>query len=520
MRAYLAIAALIAGGHVAAQDSIQLLDARFVMDKKMTRNADGVTVHFDNGDIFISTDKIQSTTARLEGIDDDLTAEDRDKLAEGLVRDPNGRWVTERTAERRFTAMRRAREKMIEDAKTHRRWANRYEERTRNFEFEYTIDPAVMQEHKDLLEAYFKYFTKEWTIRKPRGMGRLKVCFYHDEDYFHQVSGARPGVAGYFRFVEPIELDFYFDRMDPEKTIAVMFHEANHYLTHLIDPKFHYPSWINESLAEYYGASEWDPVEKEMSVGNLQEGRLAVIQDAIGFNQTTGTGTVTVGQDDAKWQDLEELIGLPQGRFTSLHYAWGWSFVHFLFHGEGGKYEKNFKKFYKSLPSDRKIPKVRFQAGMVQVRPDAQIEALKRYLKVKDLDVLEREWHDYVRGLKGTGAAGKVLAGRIAFMEDMPIKAKRFFNEAIEAGSTNPLVYYYLGQAHYDKREYQDALDNFVKFAELDPLNGMVYVHMARCVDRMDKDNNKDEVKRLRQLALEVDPDNYSVFLEVGFEGK
>lgn len=28
----------------------------------------------------------------------------------------------------------------------------------------------------------------------------------------------------------------------------------------------------------------------------------------------------------------------------------------------------------------------------------------------------------------------------------------------------------------------------------------------------------KDEVKRLRQLALEVDPDNYSVFLEVGFE--
>ena len=53
-------------------------------------------------------------------------------------------------------------------------------------------------------------------------------------------------------------------------------------------------------------------------------------------------------------------------------------------------------------------------------------------------------------------------------------------------------------------------------FAELDPLNGMVYVHMARCVEKMDKD--KDEVKRLRQLALEVDPDNYSVFLEVGFE--
>ena len=135
---------------------------------------------------------------------------------------------------------------------------------------------------------------------------------------------------------------------------------------------------------------------------------------------------------------------------------------------------------------------------------------------MKDLDVLEQQWHDYVRGLKATGSPGKILAGRLAMMDDRPIKAKRFFNEAIEAGSTNPLTYYYLAQAHYEKREYQDALDNFVKFAELDPLNGMVYVHMARCVEKMNKD--KAEVKRLRQLALEVDPDNYSVFLEVGFE--
>ena len=35
-----------------------------------------------------------------------------------------------------------------------------------------------------------------------------------------------------------------------------------------------------------------------------------------------------------------------------------------------------------------------------------------------------------------------------------------------------------------------------------------------KSLEKMDK----DEVKRLRQLALEVDPDNYSVFLEVGFE--
>ena len=46
-----------------AQDSVQLKDGRFVMDKKMTRDAKGVTVHFENGDIFIPAKKILSTTA-------------------------------------------------------------------------------------------------------------------------------------------------------------------------------------------------------------------------------------------------------------------------------------------------------------------------------------------------------------------------------------------------------------------------------------------------------------------------
>ena len=83
-------------------------------------------------------------------------------------------------------------------------------ESTRNFIFQYTVDPAVVRSYMDLLEAYLKYFTKEWRISKPRGMGKLKVCFYHDREYFHQVSGAGPGTLAYFRFVEPIELDFFF----------------------------------------------------------------------------------------------------------------------------------------------------------------------------------------------------------------------------------------------------------------------------------------------------------------------
>ena len=50
--------------------------------------------------------------------------------------------------------------------------------------------------------------------------------------------------------MNPIELNFYFDRNDRALTFDVMFHETNHYLTHLLDHEFNYPLWINESLAE------------------------------------------------------------------------------------------------------------------------------------------------------------------------------------------------------------------------------------------------------------------------------
>src|SRR5688500_12493908 len=111
-----------------------------------------------------------------------------------------------------------------------------------------------------------------------------------------------------------------------------MLHETNHYLTYLIDPDFRYPLWINESLAEYYGASRWDPASKKMTVGLLQEGRLAAIQDDI-----------LAG----KWQGLEALFRLEQDAFTADHYAWGWSFVHFLLENE--KYASKFKTFYVAL---------------------------------------------------------------------------------------------------------------------------------------------------------------------------
>lgn len=486
-----------------AQDSLQLMDGRIFSDHEMSRSDLGVTVHFKNGDILVPNSLIRLST--VGGIVDSAVKwsdEEQAKIARGLVHF-EGRWVNARLREKTLAGRRESRAARIKDAQEHRKWVNRYRASTSHFEFEYTIDPEIMSELMEMMEVYFKTFTSEWGIKMPRGQGRLSVKFYHDEDYFQQVSGAPPGTLGFFRFVKPLELHFFYDRSDGEMTEDVMFHETNHYLTQLIDLKFKYPSWINESLAEYYGASDWDPVKKKMSTGKLQEGRLAVIQDLI-------------KQD--KWQGLEELIRIPHGSFNANHYAWGWSFVHFMLSNK--KYSKRFRKFYMGLARDQNIKRKRWFMGMKHVEPDEQIRALKRYLKIKDLDALEKEWRDYVTSLEPATARGYHHAGRLALGYGMPIKASRLFNVSIELGSENPMTHYYLGQALRRRGKFDTAVSSMKTHLALDPLHAIGLLELARCLEYRDrKFDENEESARLRQLALEIAPDNYSVLLDLASRG-
>ena len=277
------------------------------------------------------------------------------------------------------------------------------------------------------------------------------------------------------------ELNFYFDRNDRELTTLVMLHETNHYLTYLIDPEFRYPIWINESLAEYYGASKWNPATKTMTVGGLQEGRIAAIQDQI-----------LAG----KWQGLDALMRTPQASFTADCYAWGWSFVHFLL--ENKRYAQKFKTFYVSLARDKAVKTTKIAIGPTALRtvePDEVIRVLLQHLGVKDLDTLEKEWHESVKALQPTSARGYAEAAR-------PLRGARHAHQGQAvlpdrdrqgrpAAGRLPRA---RRRARAEERTRAPPRRRSSSAIEGDPLNGPYYVALSRAIAQRTRQSERRRV--------------------------
>ena len=147
------------------------------------------------------------------------------------------------------------------------------------------------------------------------------------------------------------------------------------------------------------------------------------------------------------------------------------------------------------------------------VEADEQIKWLKSYLGVKSLKALEKEWHGYIRGMKAASADGYHWAGTFAMSRNMPIKAQRLFKVAIDMGSKNPMTWIGLGRAQHRKNKDSEALASFDKAIEMDSLTAMFYIYKARVLEEAGA-AGKEEARKLRKLALEIEPENDQIIME------
>ncbi|MCZ6596562.1 MAG: hypothetical protein O7B99_02880, partial [Planctomycetota bacterium] len=233
----------------------------------------------------------------------------------------------------------------------------------------------------------------------------------------------------------------------------------------------------------------WNPEKKKLTTGLIQEGRLIQIQNDIAAGDTMG---------------LHKLI-TTDGMFE--HYTWGWSLVHFLMND--GRYAKKFQKFFTGLAKGKDV-KREFQgfSNLRTVAVDEVWNAFRKYLGLKsdeDVTELEQEWHDYVKTqLELVSPRGKEKAAVSAMNSGRNIRARRLFQEAIEAGTRNAVTFHKYAEFLQRKGEKGAAVENWRKAIELDPLTGEFYYALGRALEGRDEE---EEGKRLKALGLELDPE-------------
>ncbi len=490
---------------LASADMLSLKDGRFISDREIDRIEGGYTVHYVNGKLFVP-DKMVADF--FESGDDGAfvpkSDEEKAKVEKGLL--PwRGGWIKK---SRRDKLMKRelvAQSERLKQQKERRKWRNREIVKTKLFNFEHTLPDDLFAEFRSLFETYYKVFAKEWKIRPSKDFGKVTINIYHDEEYYQQVSGAPSGVVGYYVPAQR-DLHFFYDRDRHDFTVDVMFHEGNHMLTHMINERMWYPSWLGEGMAEYYGASDWDARTKTMTIGGIQSARLCVLWNQVEEREKKGK--------DRAWYGLEELI--KNQRIGAIGYSWAWSFCHFLLSSE--KYQKGFKKFFKAIGTDRKARKVAY-GPFITVPPDEQIRLLLKHLKVKELHTLEKEWHQYIRkelalDLVELDWAG---AGWIMSLYGERKKAAEFFEKAVSEGEQSGYVYYSYAKLLFDQNE-RDRASTFVQKAiEADPFHARAWLLKGLCHIRQGKDKRKEGM-RMIDLAMELDPDDSHIWLAKAFE--
>jgi tetratricopeptide (TPR) repeat protein len=111
-----------------------------------------------------------------------------------------------------------------------------------------------------------------------------------------------------------------------------------------------------------------------------------------------------------------------------------------------------------------------------------------------------------------SSAHGYAHAADTYFAYDMPIKARRFYETAIEKGDRRPVVWYGLARVLDRKNEHEKAEQAWRNAIEGDPLNGLYYAGLASAIKSRTRDPKSLEAARLNALALEVDPENLELF--------
>jgi tetratricopeptide (TPR) repeat protein len=487
LRPLVAATAILLSSAAALADLVQLKDGRFVEGVPAAVDGTNLVLKFKNGEVKVPLALVESYFIEGQVPPAPETEEGRAKAAQGLV--PwKGKWLKPADRDKAMKAELAARRADLEEAKKHSQWRDRYKFTSKYFTFESTLPKSMNEQYSQLMDAFFEAFKKDWGLGSPPKdfEPKLKVCFYSTYEDFQNIGGA-PGALAYYRFVAPRELNFFNARTDPRQTTTVMFHEATHYLEDYHSYPFNSPHCMGEGMAEYYGASTWDPKTKTLKTGEIQEGRLAEVKSDI---------------DTGRFYSLTEYLDADSRDYED--YYWGWSFWHFMMSTPA--YQKKFKAFFVDLAKGRGVERrPTGQGALVAVSTDEFVRVFKDKLGIKDLAALEKEWHEYVKNLDAPTVRGYEQAGKRAYGEGrVKFRAPRLLKKAVEMGSRDRDTMLCYARCLRRKGEMEQALGLVDKAIEVDPLDAELWSERSYLLRA---NGDAEGAKQTLALARELDPD-------------
>ncbi len=206
---------------------------------------------------------------------------------------------------------------------------------------------------------------------------KYDVNVYATKSEYHTIAGGPPGTGGFY---SPGSRNFhFFDDPDFFQARRIFFHEGTHMFVNLTNNNkaFHYPNWLNEGMAEYFGGSKLDYKTGRYSFGHVLNDRLEKIQKMV----TAGSHSPL-----SKFLAQEGLGGA---------YDEGWSIVLFLQKRDAGKWGPRFGAFLEALRDSRTA------MNPLKRGPETVATFKKFFLRPgQDLAALEKEWIEFVKALK------------------------------------------------------------------------------------------------------------------------
>ena len=250
---------------------------------------------------------------------------------------------------------------------------NVYESRSYNIHT--NLSPEEAREFGVHMDLIFREYTDRFSVLRGGERDKKDLYLLRDrQDYVNTLAGF--GINGmnsggmYFSGPRGSGLATWTEGLTRDQVFSTLQHEGFHQFA---DSKLgrDLPLWVNEGLAEYFGSAII--VDGKVRLGIVEADRLDKIRSALASNRALG---------------FDELLNIssPQWHANmgdrvrgSLQYDQSWSMVHFLVHGDGGRYRKAFENYLLELSRGR-----------------GHDEAFKKSFGTSDTAPFAKRWMDFI----------------------------------------------------------------------------------------------------------------------------